>query len=102
MTAKRPIAASGLLKAKGVQARPACAHPFHADLSQGLLPILVPSATAICLGIGNPCTLPTRIHSLNSLPRERLSKPLISIKTGHEWQIAARDNNAGTFSTASR
>lgn len=58
MRVKRPIAASGLPKAKGIQARPACAHPFHADLSQGLLPTLVPPATAICLGFGSPCTLP--------------------------------------------
>lgn len=46
--------------------------------------------------------VPSPQDPLPSLPRERLSKPLISIKTGHEWQVAARDNNAGTFSTASR
>lgn len=58
MRAKRSTAASGRLKAKGVQARPAHAPPFHADFSQGLLSILVPSPTALCLGLGRPLYSP--------------------------------------------
>lgn len=78
---------------------------LHAGLFQGPLPILVPSPTDTCLGLGNPPStlplLPTRIQSLNSLPWEWLSKSLISIKTVHEWQVAARPN-AGISSTLSR
>lgn len=62
---------------------------LHADFSQGPLPILVPSPTDTCLGLGSPwypASPPQQIHSLNSLPWERLSKSMISIKTVHELQ----------------
>lgn len=104
MTAKRPTTESGFVKAKGVHARPSCALTFMQIFLKAPCLYLSLPPLMYAWGLEVPYTLhplPTRIHSLNSLPGEWLNKPLISIKTVHEWQVAAR-SGAGTFSTLSR